>query len=59
MTIHRDKFAINLSSTKQVLHGVGICHDFGSAKQDIMTQFLDCEDNEGDFLLMIVFQGWS
>jgi hypothetical protein len=41
--------------TKQVLHGFGISHEFGSVKQDIMTQFLDCEDNcEVNFLFMIV-----
>ena len=37
------KFTVNLSTTEQVLHGVGICDNFGSSKQDVMAQFLDCE----------------
>jgi hypothetical protein len=45
--------------TEQVLHGVGICYDFGSAKENVMAQFLDYEDNyKGEFLFMIVLQGW-
>ena len=53
------KFSINFSSTKKVLHGVGICYDLGSSKQDVMAQFSDCEDNyKGEFLFVIVFQGW-
>jgi hypothetical protein len=47
---------MNFPSTKKVLHGVGICYDFGSSKQDIVSQLLGCEENcEGNFLIMIVF----
>jgi hypothetical protein len=39
------KFAVNLATAEQVLHWVGICDDLGGAKQDVMTQFLNCKDN--------------
>jgi hypothetical protein len=53
------KFAINFLATEQVVHWVGIYDDFGSSKKDVMAQFLDCKDNyKGEFLFMIVFQGW-
>jgi hypothetical protein len=31
------KFTINFSRIEKVLHGVGICDDFGGAKQDIVV----------------------
>ena len=54
------EFAVNLAMTKQILHGVGICDDLGGVKQNVMAQFLDCEENcKGKFLFMFILQGWS
>jgi hypothetical protein len=39
------KFSIDLPTTEQVLHWVGIFYDFGSSKKNVMAQLLDCEDN--------------
>jgi hypothetical protein len=52
------KFAIDLTTAEQVLHRVGICDDFGGAKQNVVAQFLNCKDNcKSKFLFMFVLQG--
>jgi hypothetical protein len=38
------KISIDLSSDEKVMHGVVICHDLGSLKQNVMLQFLECEE---------------
>jgi hypothetical protein len=54
------EFAVNLATTEKILHRVGICDDLGGAKQNVMAQFLDCEDIcKSKFLFMFVLQGWS
>jgi hypothetical protein len=54
------KFSIHLPAAEQVLHRVGICDDLCGAKQNVMAQFLDCEDNcKSKFLFMFILQGWS
>jgi hypothetical protein len=54
------EFAVDLTTAEQVLHRIGICDDFGGAKQNVMAQFLNCEDNcKRKFLFMFVLQGWS
>jgi hypothetical protein len=48
-----------LPTTEKVLHRVGICEDLGGAKQNVMAQFLDCEDNcKIEFLFVFILQGW-
>jgi hypothetical protein len=52
------KFVVNLATTEQILHRVGICNDLGGAKKNVMTQFLNCKDNcKSKFLFMFVLQG--
>ena len=54
------KFAVDLATAEQVLHRIGICDDFGGAKQNVMAQFLNCKDNcKRKFLFMFLLQGWS
>ena len=31
------EFSVNLSTTEQVLHGVGVCNDLGGAKKNVMV----------------------
>jgi hypothetical protein len=53
------KFFVDLAAAEQILHRVGIYNDLGGAKQNVMAQFLDCEDNcKSKFLFMFVLQGW-
>jgi hypothetical protein len=50
------EFSVNLATAEQILHKVGISYDLGGAKQNVMAQFLDCEDNcKSEFLFMFVF----
>ena len=54
------EFAVDLTTVEQILHRVGICDDFGGAKQNVVAQFLNCKDNgKSKFLFVFVLQGWS
>jgi hypothetical protein len=53
------EFFVNLPTAEQIMHRVGICDDLCGTKQNVMAQFLDCEDNcESKFLFVFIFQGW-
>jgi hypothetical protein len=54
------KFVINLSTTEQVLHRIGIYENLCGLKQNVMAQFLDCKDNyKRKFLFVFILQGWT
>jgi hypothetical protein len=56
----QSEFSVDLVTAEQILHRVGICDDLGGAKQNVVAQFLNYEDNcESKFLFMFVLQGWS
>jgi hypothetical protein len=53
------EFAVNFLTTEKILHRVGIYDDLCGTKQNVMVQFLDCEDNcKRKFLFVFIFQGW-
>jgi hypothetical protein len=52
------EFIVNLSVAEQVLHRVRIYNDLCGAKQNVMAQFLDYEDNcKSKFLFVFILQG--